>query len=197
MQYLSKKELNIIIGEIQLKDFTLLSQDTYSDTDIGNAIKSTGMSDELACSAVQLAIIGFGNKNFGSFNYRDKKIDIKKLFEECGVNINYGLGSKLNPSDLTPRRIVRFFRYHIDDYLMSNKNIAPYLWRKYSTRDEHYRCTTFPGAESCIINKNECLYLIETYRTLDARLGLNITERVLRVLLARNVVELSDLTQLH
>ncbi|MBL1119609.1 hypothetical protein JK364_45855 [Streptomyces sp. 110] len=42
-------------------------------------------------------------------------------------------------------------------------------------------------------SRDEGLYLLETYETLDNRLGLNISERIRRVLLDRKILEEKDL----
>jgi len=43
----------------------------------------------------------------------------------------------------------------------------------------------FPGAEHLVEKEDEILYLLNTYKELDARLNTHISERIFRVLSAR------------
>lgn len=108
-------------------------------------------------------------------------------------NVKSDLDSKIQPSDLTPRRIQRFFRKQISDYIKDNEKVLPYLWKKYSTLDKRYRHITFPGAESLIItDKDEAVYLIQTYEELDRRMETEITERIKRVFMAKGILSSDD-----
>jgi len=184
-QYLESTEIQELVGKLNLTTLKLISSDSYNETAILNAVKNTGMISELACASLQTSIIGFGNKSYGSFNFKGSDIDVKTLFNQCLVKWNIDKNSKLCESDLTPRRLQRLFRYHIKTFLMTNSDISPYLWRKYSTKDEAFRSVTYPGSEHAITMQAEADYLIETYNNLDLLHDTNISLRIKRVLLAR------------
>jgi len=192
-QYLDKKSLKSMVGTISYQDFEFETQDTYSDTAVWEAIKKTGKVKELCVAAIQTSVIGFGNKTFGRFKIKGNEIDVKELYESCDVKWNLKQNAKLSPEDLTPRRLQRFFRLHIHEYIEQHTNIMPYLWKKYSDHNNKYRSITFPGSESYIEDKEAALYLMKTYEYLDKRLNTNISERVLRVFATRGVLSASDL----
>ncbi|KAI8093642.1 uncharacterized protein BX664DRAFT_330219 [Halteromyces radiatus] len=144
--------------------------------------------------ALQTAIIGSGNKVFGEFDLEGEKIGVKAVYKEYNVRDDLGLQSKIQPGELTPRRLQRFFRVQVKDYLEKNEEVVPYLWKKYSDLDLRYRSVTFPGAESLVETKEEGLYLLKTYQRLDHLLSLSISERIKRVLLARKILDIRDLT---
>jgi len=184
-QYFNNSQLEEIGKSIKIGNLTLVSTDTYSDFEIWESIRNTGKVDLLLCSAIQMCVVGFGKKVYGYFEHKGIKYDVKDLFSELGVKMYSNLSDKLAPNELTPRRIQRFFRVQIRNYLEANPSIYPYLWRKYSTRDIKYRHTTYPGAESCLTQEDELEYLIQTYKELDQRNETRINERICRVIEAR------------
>jgi len=186
-QYFSDEDLKYISKQVIISDFKLISTDTYSDEELWETIKNTGKAELLLCTAIQMCVVGFGNKIYGNFEYKGVHYDIKELFQKLGIKYNLTLQDKINPNELTPRRIQRFFRMQVYEFLIKNNTIKPYLWRKYSIRDTRYRTTTFPGAESLITGDEEIKYLIATYNELDHKLGLNISNKVQRVFEARGL----------
>lgn len=189
-QYYSVNELIEISKELVISDLKLINTDTYSDDEIYAAILETGKPELLACAAIQMCVVGFGNKAYGSFNYGGITYDIIRLFNECNVKYDLPVLAKTESHELTPRRLQRFFRQHVKMFLENNRLIKPYLWRKYSKRVEKYRTTTFPGAESLLTDPLEINYLIETYSALDARNGTKICDRIYRVLEARGLKDI-------
>jgi hypothetical protein len=183
-QYLHADEIAKLIGEIDISDLELIRMDSYSDSEIYNSVKKTGMEKELLCSSIQTAIVGIGNKKYGSVAVGGTIVDIEELYVKCGVKIKLGLGANLGPGDLTGRRLQRFFRKQISEYIKKTRT-ASYLWRKYSSHDERYKHITFPGAEHLVETEDEITYLYGTYLQLDLRLGTHIAERIERVLNAR------------
>jgi len=186
-QYFGDEELKQISEQVRLTKLTLLSTDSYSDEELWESIKSTGNAELLLCSAIQMCVVGFGNKSYGYFEYEGVKYDVKDLFLKCGVKTDLSLKDKIDPRTLTPRRLQRFFRQQVHEFLLRNKEIKPYLWRKYSIKDDRYRTTTFPGAESLIKDEEALKYLYITYNELDNRLKTKISERILRVIEARGL----------
>jgi len=183
-QYLTGDEIQKLLGEIDISDMELVRTDSYSDTDIYNSVKKTGLQKELLCAAVQTAVVGMGNKKYGSVAVKNSLVNIEDLYKRSGVKVKLELGSVLQPGDLTGRRLQRFFRKQISDYIRST-GTASYLWRKYSTHDERYKHLVFPGAEHMVDTDDSIHYLFETYRELDKRLNTKIAERIERVLNAR------------
>jgi len=183
-QYLTGDEIQRLIGEIDISDMELVRMDSYSDSDIMKTIKKTGMQKELLCAAVQTAIVGMGNKKYGAVSVKGNLVDIEKLYRETDVKVKLELGATINPGDLTGRRLQRFFRKQISDYIKKT-GVASYLWRKYSTHDENYKHLVFPGAEHLVDTEDSIKYLFATYIELDKRLNTKISERIERVLNAR------------
>jgi hypothetical protein len=186
-QYLSAAEIDELVGHIDISDLELIRMDSYSDSDVFKKIKSTGMEKELLCSSIQTAIVGYGNQRYGSVQVGGDIVDIEDLYKKCGVHVKLELGTVLEPGDLTPRRLQRFFRKQISSFIKKT-GTASYLWRKYSSHSEQYKSSVFPGAEHLIENEFEAEYLLATYKQLDSRLGTHISERIERVLAARGFV---------
>jgi hypothetical protein len=183
-QYLTGDEIQALIGDIDLSDLELVRMDSYSDQAVYETIKKTKKEKELLCSAVQTAVVGMGNKKYGAVSVNGEMVDIEKLYKECNVKVKLELGTVLQPGDLTGRRLQRFFRKQISDYIKQT-GTASYLWRKYSDHNDKYKHLVFPGAEHFVTNEDELLYLFEVYRALDERLNIKITERIHRVYNAR------------
>jgi hypothetical protein len=183
-QYLSSDEISRLIGEIDISDMELVRMDSYSDSDVYDKIKKTGKQKELLCSSIQTAIVGIGNKRYGSVSVGGELLDIEKLYKDCGVKVKLELGTTLEPGDLTGRRLQRFFRKQISDFIKKT-GTSSYLWRKYSDHDEKYKHITFPGAEHLVEKEDEISFLYKTYLQLDLRLNTRIAERIERVLNAR------------
>jgi hypothetical protein len=183
-QYLTGDEIDRLVGKIDISDLELVRMDSYSDSDIYKTIKKTGFQKELLCSAIQTAIVGMGNKKYGTVAVGGQFVDIEALYKKCDVKVKLELGTQLNPGDLTGRRLQRFFRKQISEYI-KRTGTASYLWRKYSTHDDRFKHIVFPGAEHMVESEEEIYYLFATYKMLDSRLNTAISERIERVLNAR------------
>jgi len=186
-QYLTGAQIQKLLGEIDLSDFELVRMDSYSDSDVYKSVQKTGKSKELLCSSIQTAIVGMGNKKYGTVSVSGKMIEIETLYRQCGVQTNLELGSVLSPGDLTGRRLQRFFRQQISEFIRTT-GTASYLWRKYSDHNEEFKHITFPGAEHLVEDMNQVKHLLATYRTLDNRLETKISDRILRVFGARGII---------
>jgi len=189
-QYMTKDDLLGATGVIDTKEFLAVSKDSYSDMEILKTIKQKKGMKPLFYAALQTSIVGFGNKSFGEFKLNEESVDVLTVYKEFNVKSDLQQGAKLLPGDLTPRRLQRFFRFQISQYIEENENVYPYLWKKYSKLNLEFRKVTFPGAESMVETHEEAQYLIDTYEELDTRLGTNICERIRRVLLARGIIKL-------
>ncbi|WP_129307123.1 hypothetical protein [Streptomyces sp. L2] len=192
-QYLNSQQLKDLVAIEDFKGFQPVATDTYSDGEILKTIMAkSGLKILLFC-AIQRAVVGSGNKVFGEFVMNGEKINVKTIYKEFGVRDDASLGSELGPGELTPGRLQRFYRVQINEYFKKNPNIAPCLWKKYSTLKEEYRAVTFPGAEALVQTKDEALYLLQTYRTFDARQGTHVADQAEQVLLARKVLSQEDI----
>ncbi|KAF9285847.1 hypothetical protein BGZ74_001410 [Mortierella antarctica] len=188
-QYLGPEQLESLINVSvhNFEGFKPVLTDSYSDVEVYNSIKKLNALKPLCLCAIQTAVIGYGNKSYGEFSLKGEKVDVRSIYKEYGVKDDLAQNGKLNPGELTPRRLQRFYRHQIHNYL-ENSEIEPHLWKKYSTHDTKYRSITFPGAESLIDNEQEAEYLLDTYKCMDERLGTNIHERIKRVLVARKIL---------
>jgi hypothetical protein len=185
-QYLTGDEIKKLIGHIDISDFELVRMDSYSDSAMFETIKKTKKEKELLCSAIQTAVVGMGNKRYGAVVLKGEVIDIEKLYKECGVKTKLELNTVLQPGDLTGRRLQRFFRQQISDFITAT-GTASYLWRKYSDHNEAYKHLVFPGAEHLVDTEEAQLYLFSVYKNLDERLNIRISERIHRVYNARGI----------
>jgi hypothetical protein len=194
-QYLQEPDIINMTGKLDIQTLTVRVKDTYSDVEILKSIKATGKIRLLLAASLQLSIVGSGNKSFGEFNLDGETFDVLKLFKSTGVKTDLIQDSKLQPGDITPKRLQRVFRYHIKKYL-SEKNLSTYLWRKYSTQDEKFKFITFLGAESLITSKDEALFLLMTYQNLDQQKGTNIANKIANVLVSRQIINLSEVPEM-
>jgi hypothetical protein len=185
-KYLSEQQIIEFIGEIVFeKGFALMSQDSYNESLIAQSIKDTGRVKELAMAATNMAVVGYGNKRYGSYRIDDKIFDIALLLQDCGVKTNLPRDAKLKESDLTPGRLCRFFRNEIKRFLIETKQTS-YLFRKYSDKNPKFSHICFRGSEYLDnLTKDEVEFLYHTYLKLDIDRGLEISKRIRRVFEAK------------
>lgn len=188
-KYLSKVELSILDKYVD-PDIELITNDTIDEGILRDVVEATGRGEELLVAAIQIAIVGQGNRKIGDYKYKGEVKDMKVLFDEVGVKYNNVLQANLDPADLTPRRLTRIFRNQIKMYLEGNVNTASYLYHKYSLHNVDMRTICFPGAEHLVETSEEIEYILEAYLKLDTLLmsagrQSGISDRVKRVLLAR------------
>jgi len=131
--------------------------------------------------AIQLAIVGYGNKKFGDVKISDKLINIQDFFNLHGINTKSELGTKLTPNILTPRRLIRIYRYSIEEFLINNPNIQSYLYKKYCyEKTEENRKFVFPGFENMAvptIDDIKAATLLKVYKNVDEKKKTNISEK--------------------
>jgi hypothetical protein len=189
-----------LVDKLKVKstDVELLSNDTINEAAMLNTLINLHNTDEIYCAVIQMAIIGYGQKQFNQYMYKGEVKELRSLFKKCGIKSDLTIQTKLDPKDLTPRRLIRLFRYHIKRYLEENQECASYLFLKYTDCNAKYRVTCFPGAEHLVEDEDEVQYLIKAYYKLDESLkerGLqnNISLRIKRVLLARGKMKTSEI----
>jgi len=181
-KYLTELEIDAIIGEVNLSPgYSTMSQDSYNETLIAEAILKTEKVNELLECTINLAVVGFGNKKYGNYRINDQIIDIATVLRNNGVKLNNASGAQLKEDDLTPNRLCRFFRHKIRKYL-TNTKVSSYIFRKYTTRDVQYANICFRGAEYLEdLSIDQFNYLLSATGRLDAKLGTNVSERIRRV----------------
>jgi len=186
-KYLSDEEIRKLLGDIVVPEsFTLMSQDSYNETLIGKAILATKNETALLQATINMAIVGFGNKNYGTFGSNGNIIAIGTLLKNCGVKTNNAQNSIIKEDELTPQRLCRFFRFFIRDYIRAN-NTASYIYRKYSNHDPKFAEISFRGAEYLDdLTEEQQVYLISVAQNMDKQLNTNIEARVKRIFAAKN-----------
>eukprot|EP01126_Amoeba_proteus_P019164 TRINITY_DN19806_c0_g1_i1.p1 TRINITY_DN19806_c0_g1~~TRINITY_DN19806_c0_g1_i1.p1 ORF type:complete len:293 (-),score=52.89 TRINITY_DN19806_c0_g1_i1:27-905(-) len=189
-QYLTKEQIHNLLGEVHTQGFSLVSTDSYNEQAIAEKIKSLGSEarDILFEATLNNAIIGYGQKNLGVVKIEDKYLEIHDIYQKFGVSINNPPGSNLAEDELTPNRLMRFFRHYIRDWIKTNK-VGSYVWRKYSSRDPTMMEVCFRGAEYLEdLTQQQADYLILTTVNMDRVLGTNMIDRVLRAFDARGQI---------
>jgi hypothetical protein len=186
VKYLSEAKLFELLSDIVFdQDFTPMSQDTYNEGAVVTSIQKTKIVPQLARAAVNMACIGYGNRRYGLFKYKEQLIDIAELLQKNGVKINQAKDAKLKDEDLTPQRLCRAFRCHIRKYIHDN-DFETYLFRKYSDHNVAFKDICFRGAEYLDdLTPDQCSYLLAIYQKLDTDKATNISERIRRVFQAK------------
>jgi len=74
---------DVLEKELEVKNVSILliTQDTYDESKLVQTIREAGIHVCYAV-AVQLAIIGFGNKTYGKVRVEDEEIDILEFFKK-------------------------------------------------------------------------------------------------------------------
>jgi hypothetical protein len=198
-QYLDENQLSVYDNNINfIQTQELLSTDSYDETLIKNVIDKRFKNDDLIIlmkCALQIAIIGSGQKSYGSIMHKEKEIEIEKFFTLHGIKFKSNEHSKYTPDELSARRIVRFFRYQIHKFIIKN-NKPSYLFKKYAPKTSNsmkYIPYCFPGCEHFIIEQNHVEFLFETYKNLDERHNTKFREKIERVFNARGIMVPVDL----
>jgi len=174
--------------KINIEKIDLIGQDTYDETFILDSINKIGIQKCFGV-ALQLGIVGFGKKNYGKVKINELEIDIKTFFQENKISFNSRLNDVLEPGQLTPRRLIRFFRFGIKRYI-EKQNVPSYLFKKYCPQKDHkFQNLIFPGVEHYLdprVHDVEIArLLITTYKNLDKQNESTISDRIFRALLAR------------
>jgi hypothetical protein len=169
-------------------DIGLVHTASYDEEALQAKIEATGMKKELFACAVQMSIIGWGRGNFGEVTIEGERKELGDVFNDAGVYYDNDPGTKLDPDDLTPKRIIRLFRYQIHKWIKKT-GAQSFLMRKYgSGKRDSLRPYLFPGSEHFVVERDHAKALIDCYAQLDALQGTHFTERIKTVFKSRNVV---------
>jgi len=181
-KYLKREQARNLIGQLDLPiDFLLMSQDSYNETMVGEAILKTGKKVELLEAAINIAVVGIGNQKYGQFANGKNVIDVATLLTSVGIKLRLPQGSVLREDELTVGRLCRFYRHHIRDYLAKVK-YPTYLWRKYSHHMPNMNQILFRGAEYLDdLTPEEEAEQLFVFQSLDLKAHTNFVDRYGRI----------------
>jgi len=162
--------------------FRLQSTASYSDIEIKQAVEQTGEPGTLFRVATQLALIGWAHGAYGSVELDTGVENVTSVFDRLGVSYDNAPGAGLELNELTPKRLVRFFRHEISAYIAREK-VPSFLSRKYSRRgDRMFDHLLFPCAEYMEMGDEASEALLLAYRKMDARLHTGFADRAERIM---------------
>jgi len=190
-----------VINKIKMPDINnddLISADNYDETTLLEKFLKNGKEEQILLikCAIHIAVIGSGNKMFGSI--RDNKgnvHEIKTLFEKFGIVYNKNINEKYDKDTLSSRRLLRLLRFHIQQFIIKNSRPS-YLWIKYGDNNKSKISICFPSAEHLVDNKEDAQYLYNVYKNLDNAIKSRFCDRLKRVYIARKIftfVEIEDM----
>jgi len=190
-QYLEKDNLLNDIPRYKINPNQLGSSDSYHENNILKkylSINKDGQKLIYQC-ALQLAVIGYGNKNFGFIRDDDDKIiQLVDIFSKYNIKYLEKLNAKYADDELSVRRLLRLFRFQIQDFIIINQRPS-YLWNKYANKlNKEFISICFPGGEHLVNKKEEAIFLLETYGNLDKQFGTKFRDRLKRVFIARGIL---------
>jgi len=190
-QYLDKDKLLTTIPEFTVRPEDLGTTDSYHEDKILARYLSLDKQGQVLVykAALQLAIIGYGNKNYGFVRVDEKNImNLVDLFNKYHIKYLEKINSKYDDSDLSARRLLRLFRYQIQKFIIENRRPS-YLWLKYADKvNPEYASICFPGGEHLVDNKDQAEFMLQTYGKLDQTLGSKFRDRLKRVFIARQIL---------
>jgi hypothetical protein len=189
-KYLTTAEFIQIVGVINItSDFTPMSQDTYNETAVAKAIADTGKIDQLCMAAINMACVGYGNRRYGTFKYKESLVEVQKLLLDAGVKLALNKDAKLKENDLTAQRLCRAFRSQIRDYLVKTK-FETYIYRKYSDHVPKYAHLLFRGSEYLDdLTQDEVTYILDTYKNMDTKTNFELSPKITRVFQAKGYMK--------
>jgi len=180
------------IPKIKVTKDDLGSTDTYHEEKILKKYLSYDpIAQELIYkSAIQLAIIGYGKKNYGFIRLDDKQtITLVELFKKYNIRFLEPINAKYSDDELSARRLLRLFRYQIQKFIIEN-NRPSYLWFKYADKSKLEMVSIcFPGGEHLIETQEQGLFLLETYGRLDVQQNTKFRQRLQRIFIARGIFD--------
>jgi hypothetical protein len=186
IQYFTNSE-QTGFDDLVAEDIELIQTSSYNEEALSAKITETGLKKELFGCALQMALMGWGRGNYGSVNVGNARRDLVDVFDEAGVYYNNDPGTQLDPEDLTPKRLVRLFRFQIQKWIEA-KQSQSFLLRKYgSLRIAHYSSYVFPGAEHLIEEKRHAVALLECYTELDRQQQSHFSDRIKTVFKTRKI----------
>jgi hypothetical protein len=190
MKYLTGQQLKQALGEFKYDDIEFVQTDSIDENLIIEAIGEK--SNDMFVVAAQVAIVGTGGRQYNNIKIKGEEIELRKYMAANNIKFDNSQQAKLEPGDITLRRLCRVYRHHIHTLLQHREDVTSYLFRKYTDQNPKYRTVCFPGAEHLVTEVNEAKYLYGAYKKLDeasAELGrpTKFVDRIERVFLARGI----------
>jgi hypothetical protein len=168
-------------------DIVTVSSSSYDEDAIRQTIEQSGKEKQLLAAAIQLATVGWGKGNYGVVKVDGGDLSLEDLFVQANVYYGNDEGAALDPGDLTPKRLCRFYRFHITQWL-KEKKLQSYLVRKYGSRlSRKFYFVIFPGAEYFVTSDDHCKALVDCYASLDSRCHTNFVPRILSIYKSRGL----------
>jgi len=190
-QYLDKEKLIEKIPYININPSDLGSTDTYNETKIVEKYLDRNDNEKLLLykCALQLAIVGYGNKTYGFVRTNNDKVEtVEEIFKRNNVKFSEKLNAKYDDGELSARRLIRLFRHQIQNFINVN-NKPSYLWNKYASKiEKKYIDICFPGGEHLVKTPEEAEFLLNTYGNLDNIMNTKFRHRLQRVFIARGIL---------
>jgi len=191
-QYLNKDELVSEIPKVIVTVNDLGTTDTYHEDKILKKYLNLDKNGQILVykSAIQLAIIGYGKKNYGFIRIDDKtQINLIDIFIKYKIKFLEPINVRYEDDELSARRLLRLFRYQIQQFIIEN-NRPSYLWIKYADKNNlKYVSICFPGGEHLVESADEAQFLLDTYGKLDISQNTRFRQRLQRVFIARKVLD--------
>jgi len=178
-QYLSEQDLDF---DIDFDTIIPISTDSYVEEHVKTTVLSKNVEECFAC-ALQFAIIGCGQKAYGTVKIHDQEYEVLELMIKNDIKYGLQQQTKLETGDLTLKRLARLFRFQIRDYIKFY-NISSFLQKKYAPHADP--SLTFPCAEY-FITSSEAEGLKDAYKRLDEIQNTRFAQRIDMILTARNV----------
>jgi hypothetical protein len=180
-QYLNEDD---ILSQFSIDYSTVepISTDSYDESAILNSVLERNIDELFAC-ALQFAIVGCGNKTLGSIKISGVEKKVETIVSENGLSVDNSINAKLLPNELTMKRLSRFFRFNIRDYIRE-RHCESFLYRKYCTQGHPE--FVFPGAEY-LVDETNCSGILEAYEQMDLTLNTRFLPRIHQILKARKV----------
>jgi len=191
-QYLDEETLTTKIIDLKVHPTDLGTSDSYHEDKLLNKYLSYDKEAQILIykAALQISIIGYGNKNYGFIRIDDKNIiTLVDLFNKYNIKYLEKINAKYADDDLSVRRLLRLFRFQIKKFIIEN-NRPSYLWFKYADKlKTDFMTICFPGGEHMVEKKDEAEFFLETYGNLDTQFGTKFRSRLKRVFIARRILD--------
>jgi hypothetical protein len=187
MAFVKSAEAKALIPVVSSSSIVLLQTSTYDESAILAKIASLSAAEDLQRIAIQLAVVGWTKAALGKYtNSKGVECEILPTLVANGVSVTTESRAVFKPDELTVGRLVRVFRHHISSYMLESKEKS-FLLRKYGDGNYAKPWLIFPFSEHLVEQADEVACLIDCYQNMDDILGSSFTDRLKRVMAARDL----------